>query len=384
MAAVCWIETHCNCVRQGVAQVKFKGANCTHRIVQTQALNALTLTERRAPHSMPHNLIEVGSVMQPQAFYQIVAEDFAAVDSIIKQQLSSRIPLVEKIGDYIISAGGKRLRPLLVLLAGNALGKKDEDLRLLAAIIEFLHTSTLLHDDVVDKSDLRRGRSTANSKWGNAPSVLVGDFLYARSFEMMVRLGSLPVMDIISQATRVIAEGEVLQLTKVRDASTTEATYMEVIRGKTAMLFEASTHSAAVLAGAPAEQAEALRTFGDNLGIAFQLVDDLLDYRGDAETLGKNVGDDLAEGKPTLPLIVTMRDGTPEQAALVRTAIQKGGIEDLAAISVAVEASGALDYTAKLAQDYAQRAIKCLDNIPASGYRDALIELAEFAVERTQ
>ena len=315
--------------------------------------------------------------MQPQAFYQIVAEDFAAVDSIIKQQLSSRIPLVEKIGDYIISAGGKRLRPLLVLLAGNALGKKDEDLRLLAALIEFLHTSTLLHDDVVDKSDLRRGRSTANAKWGNAPSVLVGDFLYARSFEMMVRLGSLPVMDIISQATRVIAEGEVLQLTKVRDASTSEATYMEVIRGKTAMLFEASTHSAAVLAGASAQHAEALRTYGDNLGIAFQLVDDLLDYRGDAETLGKNVGDDLAEGKPTLPLIVTMRDGTAEQA------IQKGGIEDLAEISAAVEASGALDYTANLAKDYAQRAINCLNVLPASGYRDALVELAEFAVART-
>ena len=292
--------------------------------------------------------------------------------------------MVEKIGDYIISAGGKRLRPLLVLLSGNALGKHDEELRQLAAVIEFLHTSTLLHDDVVDKSDLRRGRSTANAKWGNAPSVLVGDFLYARSFEMMVSLASLPVMEIISQATRVIAEGEVLQLTKVRDASTTEETYMEVIRGKTAMLFEASTHSAAVLAGASAEHAEALRTYGDNLGIAFQLVDDLLDYRGDAETLGKNVGDDLAEGKPTLPLIVTMRDGTPEQATLVRTAIQKGGLEDLAAISAAVEDSGALDYTAKLAQEYAQRAIACLDKLPASDYRDALIELAEYAVERTQ
>jgi len=384
MAAVHWIRTHCNCVRQGVAQVKFRSANCTHSYSAAQGLYALTLTERRAPHSMLRNLIGVRAIMQPQAFYQIVAEDFAAVDSIIKQQLSSRIPLVEKIGDYIISAGGKRLRPLLVLLAGNAVGKQDDDLRLLAAVIEFLHTSTLLHDDVVDKSDLRRGRSTANAKWGNAPSVLVGDFLYARSFEMMVRLGSLPVMDIISQATRVIAEGEVLQLTKVRDASTTEATYMEVIRGKTAMLFEASTHSAAVLAGAPAEQVEALRTYGDNLGIAFQLVDDLLDYRGDAETLGKNVGDDLAEGKPTLPLIVTMRDGTAEQAALVRKAIQKGGIEDLAEISAAVEASGALDYTAKLAQDYAQQAISCLDELPASGYRNALIELAQFAVARTQ
>src|SRR3990167_2052138 len=256
--------------------------------------------------------------MQPQAFYRVVADDFTAVDGIIRAQLVSRVPLVEKIGDYIISAGGKRLRPLLVLLSGKALGIEGDNLRLLAATIEFLHTATLLHDDVVDMSDMRRGRSTANAQWGNAQSVLVGDFLYSRSFEMMVELGSMPVMKILSKATRVIAEGEVLQLSKIRDASTTEETYMEVIRGKTAMLFEASTHSAAALAGANAEQSEALRTFGDHLGVAFQLVDDLLDYRGDATTLGKNVGDDLAEGKPTLPLIYTMREGTAEQAALVR------------------------------------------------------------------
>ncbi len=285
--------------------------------------------------------------MQPQAFYQVVADDFAAVDGIIRDQLTSRVPLVEKIGDYITSAGGKRLRPLLVLLSGNALGLKGDQLRLLAAIIEFLHTSTLLHDDVVDMSGMRRGRSTANALWGNAPSVLVGDFLYAR------------------------------------DASTTEEVYMEVIRGKTAMLFEASTHSAATLAGASDEQCEALRQFGDNLGIAFQLVDDLLDYQGDAETLGKNVGDDLAEGKPTLPLIYTMREGTAEQAALVRKAIQKGGIEDLESIRSAVQASGALDYTARLARDYADRAIACLELIPASPYRDALVELSRFAVART-
>ena len=232
-------------------------------------------------------------------------------------------------------------------------------------------------------SGMRRGRSTANALWGNAPSVLVGDFLYARSFEMMVELGSMEVMRIISQATRVIAEGEVLQLSKVRDASTTEEIYMEVIRGKTAMLFEASTHSAATLAGASEEQREALRTFGDHLGIAFQLVDDLLDYQGDAEALGKNVGDDLAEGKPTLPLIYTMREGTPEQAALVRQAIQKGGIEDLESIRSAVEAAGALDYTARLARDYADRATACLELIPANSYRDALVELSRFAVART-
>jgi len=232
-------------------------------------------------------------------------------------------------------------------------------------------------------SDMRRGRSTANAQWGNAPSVLVGDFLYSRSFEMMVELGSMPVMKILSHATRVIAEGEVLQLSKVRDASTTEETYMEVIRGKTAMLFEASTHSAAALAGANEAQREALRTFGDHLGIAFQLVDDLLDYKGDAAELGKNVGDDLAEGKPTLPLIYTMREGSEEQAALVRRAIQKGGIEDLESIRAAVDAAGALDYTAQLARDYAERAIACLDVLPAGEYRDALIELSRFAVART-
>jgi len=321
--------------------------------------------------------------MQPQAFYRAVADDFSAVDEIIKKQLTSRVPLVSTISDYITSSGGKRLRPLLVLLAGKALGHQSDDLRLLAATIELLHTSTLLHDDVVDMSGMRRGRSTANAKWGNAPSVLVGDFLYSRSFEMMVELGSMSVMKILSHATRIIAEGEVLQLSKVRDASTTEEIYMEVIRGKTAMLFEASAHSAAALTGASVEQCEALRTFGDHLGVAFQLVDDLLDYRGDAETLGKNVGDDLAEGKPTLPLIYTMREGNAEQAALVRQAIQKGGIEDLERIRVAVEDCGALDYTARLARDYVAKAIAQLEVLPASQYRDALIELSEFAVART-
>lgn len=321
--------------------------------------------------------------MSAQSFYQVVSEEFAAVDGIINQQLTSRVPLVEKIGDYIVSAGGKRLRPLLVLLSGKALGASGDRLCQLAAIIEFLHTSTLLHDDVVDMSGMRRGRSTANALWGNAPSVLVGDFLYARSFEMMVTLGSLPVMQIIAQATRVIAEGEVLQLSRVRDASTTEEIYMEVIRGKTAMLFEASTHGAATLVEAEQSQADALRCFGDSLGIAFQLVDDLLDYKGDSETLGKNVGDDLAEGKPTLPLIYTLREGTPEQAALVRQAIQQGGTQDLESIRQAVEAAGALDYTARLAQDYANKAIKSLDALPPSIYRDALVELTQFAVART-
>ena len=321
--------------------------------------------------------------MSTLPFYEPVAGDFAAVNQLILDQLHSRVPLVEKIGHYIISAGGKRLRPLVVLLSARACGADSSEQHTLAAIIEFLHTATLLHDDVVDTSDLRRGRSTANALWGNAPSVLVGDFLYSRAFEMMVVLGNMQVMQILANATNVIAEGEVLQLSKVRDANTDEATYMEVIRSKTAMLFEAASHSAAVLAGAKTDQIEALREFGDALGIAFQLMDDLLDYSGDAAEMGKNVGDDLAEGKPTLPLIYTMRHGTEEQAALVRQAIQKGGTEDITPIREAVTASGALDYTARLAQQHADRAIALLDTLPASEYRDALEQLARFAVKRS-
>lgn len=321
--------------------------------------------------------------MSTLPFYEPVAGDFAAVNQLILDQLHSRVPLVEKIGHYIISAGGKRLRPLVVLLSARACGADSSEQHTLAAIIEFLHTATLLHDDVVDTSDLRRGRSTANALWGNAPSVLVGDFLYSRAFEMMVALGNMQVMHILANATNVIAEGEVLQLSKVRDANTDEATYMEVIRSKTAMLFEAASHSAAVLAGAKADQVEALREFGDALGIAFQLMDDLLDYSGDAAEMGKNVGDDLAEGKPTLPLIYTMRHGTEEQAALVRQAIQKGGTEDITPIREAVTASGALDYTARLAQQHADRAVALLDTLPASEYRDALEQLARFAVKRS-
>ena len=332
---------------------------------------------------MLHTQFRARYAMQPQSFYQVVTDDFAAVDRLIREQLTSRVPLVETIGDYIISAGGKRLRPLLALLAANALGQCDERACKLAASLEFLHTSTLLHDDVVDKSDLRRGRATANAKWGNSASVLVGDFLYARSFELMVQLESIPVLQVLSNATRVIAEGEVLQLTKVRDASTTEDIYVQVIRAKTAMLFEASTQCAGLLVNAPAEQTEALRQYGDKLGIAFQLMDDLLDYQGDAETLGKNVGDDLAEGKPTLPLIVAMRQGTPEQAQRVRTAIQKGGIEDLDAIGQAVRGSGALDYTSAKARQFAEEAIACLDVLPDSVYKAAMADLARFAVERS-
>src|SRR5690554_4660880 len=331
---------------------------------------------------MPLNLIGVRRVMQPQAFYQIVAEDFAAVDSLIKQQLSSRIPLVEKIGDYIISAGGKRLRPLLVLLAGNAVGKQDDDLRLLAAVIEFLHTSTLLHDDVVDKSDLRRGRSIANAKWGNAPSVLVGDFLYARAFEMMVELESLPIMNVLSHATAVIAEGEVMQLMNVKNPDLTEEQYMVVIHNKTAMLFEASSHTGALLAGADPEQEAALKDYGKHLGLAFQLVDDVLDYLGDAEAMGKNVGDDLAEGKTTLPLIYAMANGSDEERQLIRQAIRKGGLDDLPKVLDIVKASGAIEYTMAKAKEQAQIAKDLLACLPETEHRQSLELLTEVAVAR--
>lgn len=321
--------------------------------------------------------------MSSLPFYDAVTWDFDEVNALIMRQLHSRVPLVEKIGHYIISAGGKRLRPLVVLLSARACGLEDPRQHSLAAIIEFLHTATLLHDDVVDISDQRRGRSTANALWGNAPSVLVGDFLYSRAFEMMVELGDMQIMQVLANATNVIAEGEVLQLSKVRDASTDEATYMEVIRSKTAMLFEASTHSAGLLANADPAQTEALRGYGNALGIAFQLVDDVLDYSGDAQAMGKNVGDDLAEGKPTLPLIYTMREGTAEQAALVRQAIQKGGIDDIESIQQAVRDCGGLEYTSRLAREQSEEAVRLLQNLPPSIYRDSLEQLARFAVERT-
>lgn len=320
--------------------------------------------------------------MSTLPFYAPVRDDFEAVNALILRQLHSRVPLVEKIGEYIIGAGGKRLRPLVVLLSARACGESSGRQHSLAAIIEFMHTATLLHDDVVDTSDMRRGRSTANALWGNAPSVLVGDFLYSRSFEMMVALGHMGVMQTLSRATNVIAEGEVLQLSKVRDASTDEATYMEVIRSKTAMLFEASSHSAALLAAADEAVVEALCVYGDALGVAFQLVDDLLDYRGDAQAMGKNVGDDLAEGKPTLPLIYTMREGNAKQAQLVRSAIQKGGTDQIAAVQAAVRDSGGLDYTEALAREFSARAVSALAVLPASPYREALEQLARFAVAR--
>ena len=320
--------------------------------------------------------------MTAQRIYDTVADDFSRVNDLIIKRLSSDVPLVEKIAQYIIESGGKRLRPLLVLLSSRALGYERDDHLKLAAVIEFLHTATLLHDDVVDTSDMRRGRSTANARWGNAPSVLVGDFLYARAFEMMVELQNLKIMDVLSHATAVIAEGEVLQLMNVKNPDVSEDKYMEVIHNKTAMLFEAASHTGALLAGANDDQERAMSAYGKHLGLAFQLVDDVLDYRGDADAMGKNVGDDLAEGKPTLPLIYAMANGSNDEKHLIRQAVRKGGLEDLPSILDIVNRSGALEYTMKRAKAEAQAALDCLKDIPESDHRSALTLLTEVAVAR--
>ncbi|MCL7945891.1 octaprenyl diphosphate synthase [Marinobacter sp. ATCH36] len=320
--------------------------------------------------------------MTAQRIYDTVADDFSRVNDLIIKRLSSDVPLVEKIAQYIIKSGGKRLRPLLVLLSSRALGHDRDDHLKLAAVIEFLHTATLLHDDVVDTSDMRRGRSTANARWGNAPSVLVGDFLYARAFQMMVELQNLRIMDVLSHATAVIAEGEVMQLMNVKNPDLSEAQYMEVIHNKTAMLFEAASHTGALLADADDDQETALRDYGKHLGLAFQLVDDVLDYRGDAGAMGKNVGDDLAEGKTTLPLIYAMQNGVEDERQLIRQAIRKGGLDDLPAILQIVDSSGALEYTMSKAREQAALAAGCLTALPESDHKEALALLADVAVAR--
>lgn len=318
----------------------------------------------------------------PSPLHAVVADDFDAVNRTIVAQLNSKVPLVETIGQYIIESGGKRLRPLLVLLAARSLDYQGDKHITLATLIEFMHTSTLLHDDVVDESHMRRGKKTANDAWGNAPSVLVGDFLYSRSFQMMVDVGSMRIMAILSSATCIIAEGEVLQLTNIGNPSISEADYFETIQGKTAMLFEAASHSGAVLADATPEQERALQYYGRYLGLAFQLIDDLLDYQGDAEAMGKNVGDDLAEGKPTLPLIHAMERGTPEQAKLIRQVIRQGGLEQLNEVLEIINATGALEYTRARAVEMANKALAELDALPPSPYRDSMANIARLAVDR--
>ncbi|MCY4532559.1 MAG: polyprenyl synthetase family protein [Gammaproteobacteria bacterium] len=316
-------------------------------------------------------------------FYQSVVDDFAEVDQLIQHSLSSRIPLVEQISTYLVEAGGKRLRPLLVLLCAKACGYEGRDHIKLAAIIEFLHTAMLLHDDVVDESDLRRGRKTVNAAWGNPASVLVGDFMHSRAFEMMVEIGNLRVMEILAQATNVIAEGEVQQLANVRNPDFSEQSYLQVIYRKTAMLFQAASHTAAVLAGANQATESALRDFGLHLGLAFQLIDDMLDYAGNAQELGKNVGDDLAEGKVTLPLIIAMRNGDKAQANFIRETILAGGTEQLPAVTEMVRNTGGLRYTMSRASMEQEKAMKCIHMVTPSKYKNSMENLVRFTIERS-
>jgi octaprenyl-diphosphate synthase len=314
---------------------------------------------------------------------KLVADDLIQVDRVIRERLSSDVALVNQVAEYIIAGGGKRLRPLVVVIAARACGYRDERHTEAAAIIELIHTATLLHDDVVDASDLRRGRDTANSVWGNEASVLVGDFLYSRAFEMMVDIGHMRIMDIMAGATNKIAEGEVLQLMNANDPDTTEQRYFDVIYRKTAKLFEAGCGVAGVLAGATAAQQDALLRYGKHLGTAFQLVDDALDYSATSAEIGKNVGDDLAEGKPTLPLIHALRLGSAEQQSMIRSAIEHGGLEHLQAITAAIESTGGLEYTARRARQEADLAKAALAAFADSPYQRALSDLADFAVART-
>lgn len=321
--------------------------------------------------------------MDFKAISSVVAEDFEAVNRFITHHLDTEVPLIREVGEYIVDSGGKRLRPLVGLLSARASGYTGAQHVDVAAVIEFLHTATLLHDDVVDESSLRRGRPTVNAVWGNSASVLVGDFLISRAFQLMVALRDQRLLEILSQSTNTISEGEVLQLINTRDPSTTEPSYMRVIHHKTAKMFESAAETGAVL-GARTETdfSQAFATFGRHLGIAFQLIDDVLDYQGDVNELGKNVGDDLAEGKPTLPLIYAMANGSNDEKQLIRQAVRKGGLEDLPSILDIVNRSGALEYTMERAKAEAQAALDCLRGIPESDHRDALTLLTEVAVAR--
>ncbi|MBI1396605.1 MAG: octaprenyl diphosphate synthase [Betaproteobacteria bacterium] len=307
-----------------------------------------------------------------------------AVDAVVRARLESDVVLIRQVGEYIIDAGGKRLRPVLLLLAAGACGFRGPEAHELAAVVEFIHTATLLHDDVVDESKMRRGRVTANSVFGNPAAVLVGDFLYSRAFQMMVSVGRMRVMEVLADATNVIAEGEVLQLLNVHDPDVTEEAYLNVIRFKTAKLFEAAGRLGAVLAGVPDSLEQDLAKFGMHVGTAFQLVDDVLDYSGESAETGKNLGDDLSEGKATLPLIHVLRTGTPEEAAVVRRAIADGGLDEFEPVMAAIRNTGALAYARGAAEAEARRACAYLRSLPDSRYRDSLLHLASFAVARTR
>ncbi len=321
--------------------------------------------------------------MQLENIRTLVADDLQRLDRLIVERLASDVVLVNQVSQYIVGAGGKRLRPLSVLLAARACGYAGDQHVEAAAIIEFIHTATLLHDDVVDGSEMRRGRDTANHVFGNQASVLVGDYLYSRSFQMMVSLDDLRIQGVMADATNTIAMGEVLQLMNAHDPDTTEERYFEVIYRKTAKLFEAGAQMAAILADAPPAVEQAMIGYGRHLGTAFQLVDDALDYRADREELGKNLGDDLAEGKPTLPLIYAMTHASLEDTARLRVAIEEGGLGEIAAVTQTIESSGGLEYTARLAQRERDLAIEALADLPDSAYTQALRALADFAVNRS-
>ena len=320
--------------------------------------------------------------MDLDAIRELISNDLAATDQLILDRLASDVVLINQVGHYIVGSGGKRLRPIIVLLAANALGYSGKHHIDLAAIVEFIHTATLLHDDVVDGSEQRRSRDTANAVWGNAASVLVGDFLYSRSFEMMVEVDDMRVMNILSTATNKIAEGEVLQLLNCHDPDVDEARYREVILRKTATLFEAGTRLAGVVTDADQSIDEALAAYGRHLGTAFQMIDDALDYGSSGVDIGKNIGDDLAEGKPTLPLIRAMQVGTPEVNALIREVIEEGGVDRVDEVIKAIQSTDAIEYTANLAREEARLAKEALEALPASAYRDALAAVADFSVDR--
>jgi len=312
-----------------------------------------------------------------------VEADMLAVDEVISQRLTSDVPLVGQVSQYIIAAGGKRLRPVLLLLMCGALGYKGQNRLAMAAVVEFIHTATLLHDDVVDESTMRRGRPTANESFGNPASVLVGDFLYSRAFQMMVETNNMRVLATLAEATNVIAEGEVMQLMNMHDASLTPEAYLHVIESKTAKLFEASSRLAAILQGADSVTEQACATYGAALGTAFQLIDDVLDYAGDAAEMGKNLGDDLREGKTTLPLIVAMQRASSADQALIRAAIEVGDVSQLEAVSRIVKSTGALDASLDFAKVQAQRAVDALAPLPGSAYKTALLELPLLSLKRT-
>lgn len=320
--------------------------------------------------------------MKQLPIHSLIASDMQAVDAVIRARLFSGVSLVQQVAEYIVAGGGKRLRPALLLLSCGSVGYADGQHHVLAAVVEFIHTATLLHDDVVDESALRRGRDTANAQFGNAASVLVGDFLYSRAFQMMAGVGSMRVMQVLADATNTIAEGEVLQLMNCHNADITVDDYLCVVRYKTAKLFEASARLGAILANAAPAMEEGLADYGMHVGTAFQIVDDVLDYSGEEGAIGKQLGDDLAEGKPTLPLIHVMKAGTTAQSKAVRTALEEGGRESFDVIIEAVRSTGALDVAMAAAADEVARAKQALSALPNTQYRDALIQLADFAVAR--